>query len=38
MDEVTAEKAKADRVRAVILVLMALGTVLPFVLYSLFRR
>jgi len=37
MDEVTPEKAKADRDLRIILVAMAVGTILPFALFYFFR-
>jgi hypothetical protein len=37
MDENSAEKAKADRALRIILVLMAVGTVLPLALFYFFR-
>lgn len=37
MDEDTAEKAKADRAQNIILVVMVIGTVLPFALYYFFH-
>jgi hypothetical protein len=37
MDEDTPEKAKADRALHIILVVMVIGTVLPFALYYFFR-
>lgn len=37
MDEDSAEKAKADRALRIILVVMAIGTVLPFALLWFFR-
>jgi hypothetical protein len=37
MDEDPAEKIKADRARRIIIVLMAVGTVLPLALFYFFR-
>jgi hypothetical protein len=37
MDEDSPEKAKADRALRIILMVMAIGTVLPFALFYFFR-
>jgi hypothetical protein len=37
MDEDSAEKAKADRAVNIILLVMVIGTILPFVLFYFFR-
>jgi hypothetical protein len=37
MDEDSAEKVKADRALRILIVVMAIGTVLPFALYYFFR-